>query len=80
MLFCSLNSSLTEMNQAKRLLHGKVLEKDQIVMDLSEVKSSTSDYISYDSLISIFGIVSFPYYVIINSKGKVIYRDRKFNY
>jgi len=74
MFFCSLNNNSEDARRSKNFLDARVDSTDQIQMFTEEVHSAMSDFVQYDSLISLLKITAYPTYVVIDKEGKILYR------
>lgn len=77
MFLCSFNRDELQSKQCKDFVKKKIKDSNQVFIMEKDINKEMSDFIKYDSLISLLKIDTFPTYVLIDKNGKILFRDSK---
>ncbi len=77
MFFCSYNQHEDHVQQCKDFVGKSVDVSDQVFMLEEDVKTEMSDFVKYDSLVSLLKIDTYPTYILIDKDGKILFRGNE---
>lgn len=77
MFFCSYNRDEKQSKQCKDFVGAKIDSTAQVFIMAKDVHIEMKDFITYDSLISLLKIHTYPTYMLIDKDGKILFRDNE---